>query len=70
MDSLLKALGLVLYIVLSPLMAAVEACILFIHLLNYVGVKLQYLKTKHKKQVTAFIKHHRNLIPWHLHKAG
>jgi hypothetical protein len=70
MDSLLKAAGLVLYIVFSPLLLITEGSILLIQSLNYSFTKLHALKAKHKKQLTAFLKQHRQHFRWNLQRPG
>ena len=67
MDSLLKALGLLLYIVLSPLFAFIEFIIESFVFAKYIGVRLakfQLIKPRHKRQVISFLKHYRPHIRW------
>ena len=70
MDSLLKAAGHILYIVLFPLLLATEGLIALVQFLNHSFVKLQSLKAKHKKQLAAFIRQHRHRLHWNLQKPG
>ena len=64
MYSLLKALGLVLYIILSPLFAFVEGSIFCFQGINYAAHRIHFLKTKHKKQLVSFIRHQRHYFRW------
>jgi hypothetical protein len=70
MDILLKALGLLLYIVLFPLFMLVEICIdvfVFIkYTISLVG-KVQFVKARGIKLYHSLI-HHRFTFPWSFHK--
>ena len=70
MDSLLKAAGLVLYIIFSPLLLITEGLLFLIQSLNYYFIKLHSLKAKHKKQMAAFFKQHRQHFRWNLQRPG
>jgi len=51
MDSLLKAIGHLLYIILSPLFLITEGLVALVQYLSYSFVRLHYIKAKHKKQL-------------------
>jgi hypothetical protein len=66
MDNLLKAIGLLLYIVLSPFFALVEALIFVIEYANFAFYKVKSFNAKHSKQLVSFIKQHRPHFGWSL----
>jgi hypothetical protein len=70
MDSLLKAIGHLLYIILFPLFLITEGLVALVQYLNYSFVRLHYIKAKHKKQVANFIKQHRHHLRWNLQRPG
>jgi hypothetical protein len=70
MDILLKALGLLLYIVLFPLFTLVEICIDVFVLIKYITSfmsKIQFVKARGHKLFQSLI-HHRFTFPWSFHK--
>ena len=70
MDSLLKAIGLILYIVLSPLFLITEGLVFLVQSINYSFARLQNVKAKHTKQIAAFFKQRRHHFRWNLHRPG
>jgi hypothetical protein len=70
MDSLLKAIGFLLYIILSPLFLITEGVVFLIQSINYSFVRFQHLKAKHTKQIAGFLKHNRHYFRWNLHRPG
>jgi hypothetical protein len=69
MDSLLKAIGLLLYIILFPLFLITEGLVFLVRSLNYSFTRFQHLTMRNKKQIAAFLKHHRQ-VRWTLQRPG
>ena len=63
MDELLKAFGLILYILLSPLFTVVEFFIVSIKYINYSILRIAATKTKLKKHMVSLLRH-RPHFPW------
>jgi hypothetical protein len=70
MDSLLKVIGFILYIVFSPLLLITEGLVFVVQSINYSFARFQSAKAKHTKQMAAFLKQHRHHFRWNLHRPG
>jgi hypothetical protein len=70
MDSLLKVIGFILYIVFSPLLLITEGLVLVVQSINYSFARFQSAKAKHTKQIVAFFRQRRHYFRWNSHRPG